>query len=114
MRYIIIITLFLSLVSCAKEIPFERSMKLENAPNKVNSENSFASNETIFSESSEFSYIGLTLDQAQTAARQRNEKFRVVKRDGVDLPVTLDFVYGRINAEILDGLVVSFSVEGAA
>ena len=114
MRYMMIITLFFSLVSCAKEIPLERLVKLEDAPNKGKSENSFASDETMFSESSEFSYIGLTLDQAQTAARQRNERFRVVKRDGVDLPVTLDFVYGRINAEIVDGLVVSFSVEGAA
>ena len=102
------------MVSCAKGIPLERSVKLDDAPYKFNSESSFASDETRLSESSEFSYIGLTLDQAQTAARQRNEKFRVVKRDGVDLPVTLDFVYGRINAEILDGLVVSFSVEGAA
>jgi hypothetical protein len=46
------------------------------------------------------------------AAGGRNERFRIVKRDSLDLPVTFDFVYGRINAELVDGVVVGFSVEG--
>eukprot|EP01132_Coremiostelium_polycephalum_P003105 gene3105-3883_t len=38
--------------------------------------------------------------------------YRVVKRDGVSLPVTLDYRVGRLNLEIQNGLVVAVHVEG--
>ncbi|MBL6708777.1 MAG: hypothetical protein ISP99_05495 [Pseudomonadales bacterium] len=60
------------------------------------------------------SYLGLTLDQAQVLAQKSRQSFRVVKRDGVDLQVTFDFIPGRINAEVVDGLVVAFAVEGSS
>ena len=60
----------------------------------------------------DFSYLGLTLEQARIAARERNRRFRVVKIDGMDLAVTYDFVPGRINAEVVDQVVVAFTVEG--
>jgi len=112
MRYIFIVTLFLSLVSYAKKIPAEKLVELKDVSNNVNSEKPPAGEVSRMKEFSGFSYIGLTLGQAQAAAGKRNDRFRVVKRDGIGLPVTLNFVYGRINAEMADGLVVSFSVEG--
>ena len=112
MHHILIVTLLVTLVACAKEVPPERVVEPQDVTHEVNSEKPRAGKEAPVKESSEFTYIGLTLDQAQAATGKRNDRFRVVKRDGVDLPVTFDFVYGRINAEIVDGLVVGFSVEG--
>ena len=61
-----------------------------------------------------YSYVGLTLDQARGLASERQHPFRVVKLDGVDLQVTYDFIPGRINAEVVAGVVVAFAVEGDA
>jgi hypothetical protein len=61
-----------------------------------------------------YSYVGLTLDQARGLASERQHPFRVVKLDGVDLQVTYDFIPGRINAEVVTGVVVAFAVEGDA
>ena len=55
-----------------------------------------------------FTYI----EQAIAAARKRRDKFRVIKQDGRDMPATLDFVIGLINAELVDGRMVGFTVEG--
>ena len=58
-------------------------------------------------------YIGLTTAQARELARSSGVSFRVIKIDGERLAVTLDFVCGRINAELEDGLVSSVKIEGA-
>ena len=91
MPHVLLVTFFAMLVACAKEGP--------------------AVSQPSLNESSAFTYIGLTLDQARTAARVKGEKFRVIKQDGRDFPVTLDFVLGRINAEVVGDRVVDFSVE---
>ena len=92
MRHVLLVTFFATLAACAKEGP--------------------AVLQTPLNESSAFTYIGLTLDQAKAAAWKRGDKFRVIKQDGRDMPATLDFVIGRINAELVGGSVVDFSVEG--
>ena len=58
-------------------------------------------------------YIGLSESQARDLARSRDIPFRVVTRDGLGQMVTFDFVRGRINADIRDGVVVAYAVEGA-
>ena len=114
MRHILFVVLLATLVACTKEVLSERIAESQGSAQEVNSGKPRAAEETPITEPSEFYYIGLTLDQAQEAAGERNDRFRVVKRDGVDLPVTFDFVYGRINTEVVDGMVVGFSVEGSS
>lgn len=58
-------------------------------------------------------YIGLSESQARDLAQSRDIPFRVVTRDGLGQMVTFDFVRGRINADIRDGVVVAYAVEGA-
>ena len=55
-------------------------------------------------------YVGLSESQARDLARDRETPFRVVTRDGVSLMVTFDFVRGRINADVVDGVVVAYVV----
>ncbi len=112
MRYILLVAILATLVACAREVHSERIAESQGAAYEINSGKRRAAKESQITESLEFSYIGLTLDQAEVAAGGRNERFRIVKRDSLDLPVTFDFVYGRINAELVDGVVVGFSVEG--
>jgi hypothetical protein len=114
MRHILFVVLLATLVACTKEVLSERIAESQGAAQEVNSGKLRTAEETPITESSKFYYIGLTLDQAQEAAGERNDRFRVVKRDGVDLAVTFDFVNGRINAEVVDGMVVGFSVEGGS
>ncbi len=56
-------------------------------------------------------YIGLTEDEAKSKARENWDIFRVIKRDGEDLLVTMDFRPWRINAVVKDSLVISISRE---
>ena len=112
MHHILVVIILATLVACAREVHSERIAESQGSAHAFNSGKRRAAEETQITESSEFSYIGLILDQAQVAAGERNERLRIVKRDGLDLPVTFDFVYGRINAELADGVVVGFSVEG--
>lgn len=58
-------------------------------------------------------YVGLTLSGAQILAKENNVPFRLVQEDGEFLPATMDYVIGRINASMQDGIVVSYSVEGS-
>ena len=58
-------------------------------------------------------YVGLSESQARDLARGCDTPFRVVTRDGVSQRVTFDFVRGRINADVRDGVVVTYTVEGA-
>ena len=59
-------------------------------------------------------YIGLTETEALDKAKQNNVPARVVERDDEMLPVTMDFVEGRLNFSVKDGLVTSIEVEGQA
>ena len=51
-------------------------------------------------------YIGLELAAAGEQADEEGRPWRVVKEDGEDLPVTLDFIENRLNFEVEDGEVV--------
>ena len=57
-------------------------------------------------------YVGLSESQARDLARGRDTPFRVVTSDGVSQMVTFDFIRGRINADVRDGIVVAYAVEG--
>lgn len=57
-------------------------------------------------------YIGLTVSQATDLALARGTRFRVVMQDGESLPVTMDYMVGRINATVNNGIVTSYTVEG--
>lgn len=57
-------------------------------------------------------YNGLTVEQAQALADSKNVKFRVAKQDGEEFGLTMDFILGRINAIVENGIVTSYNVEG--
>ena len=61
--------------------------------------------------SAELDFAWLTEDEASELASENGVPFRVTMRDGEMLPVTMDYVPGRINAQIEDGVVTSVSVE---
>ena len=112
-HFILILLSLCTLIACAKiEIPQPRQVGEKNSPHQVNSKTDPIILQSGKEETSRFKYIGLNLDQARATALLKNDRFRVVKTDGVELPVTLDFFYGRVNAELVDGLIVNFSVEG--
>jgi hypothetical protein len=58
-------------------------------------------------------YVGLTEAEAAALAEENGVPFRVVERDGEMLMVTEDWRPGRINAVVVDGVAVSYTVEGA-
>jgi len=55
--------------------------------------------------------IGMTTSEAEAYAATKEVDFRVGTIDGEAMPVTLDFRPGRITAEIMDGVVVDYTVE---
>ena len=57
------------------------------------------------------SYVGLSLDDATAQAAANNTVLRVVVQDGEALPVNFEYLVGRINATIDDGVVTSVEVE---
>lgn len=57
-------------------------------------------------------YIGLSEREALDQASRLNKTARVVSRDGEALPVTMDFMAGRLNLYIKDGKVLKVQVEG--
>lgn len=57
-------------------------------------------------------YIGLTEEAALEKAENEKKAARVVKRDGQDLPVTMDFSKGRLNFTVNNGKVEKVEVEG--
>lgn len=57
-------------------------------------------------------YVGLTTLQAREKAKRDGVPFRVIKENGMSLPTTLDYVLGRINAEVVNGIVMGYEVEG--
>jgi len=56
-------------------------------------------------------YVWLSLQEAKDFAKENNTVLRVVKLDGENLPVTMDYRPGRINAEVENNIVVDYSVE---
>lgn len=62
--------------------------------------------------SSSGDYIGLSERQAFTKAEDEGRTVRVVAREGESLPVTMDFVDGRLNLTIQNGVVHRVGVEG--
>jgi hypothetical protein len=57
-------------------------------------------------------YIGLAEADALAMANKANVPARVVERDGKALPVTMDYVFGRLNFSVKNGAVYKVSVEG--
>ena len=51
-------------------------------------------------------YIGLETQAAGDLAEDNDLPWRVVREDGEDLPVTMDFVENRLNFSVEDGKVV--------
>ena len=51
--------------------------------------------------------MGLTEDEATDAAEACGWILRVVRRDGEDLPATLDLRPNRVNVEVTDGEVTA-------
>lgn len=51
--------------------------------------------------------VGLDEDEATEAAEDRGWTVRVVRRDGEDLPATLDLRPNRVNVEVTDGVVTA-------
>ena len=57
-------------------------------------------------------YIGMNFTEAQALAKERGVPIRKVMEDGQPLPATADWRPGRINATVVNGVVVSYEVEG--
>lgn len=57
------------------------------------------------------SYEGLTEQDALDKARSQNTPARVIERDGVGLPTTMDFSEGRLNFSVRDGKVYKVDIE---
>jgi len=57
-------------------------------------------------------YVNLTEQAALDKAARERTPARVVERDGQALPVTMDFVEGRINLYVKDGKVYKIQIEG--
>ena len=57
-------------------------------------------------------YVGLTESAALEKASVASTPARVVERDGEQLPVTMDYVLGRLNFSVKEGVVYKVAVEG--
>ncbi len=56
-------------------------------------------------------YIGLSEQAALDKAKSENTPARVVKRDGEELPTTMDYAQGRLDLTISDGKVEKVDIE---
>lgn len=65
--------------------------------------------ESLSTKSTDETFIGLDEKAAQTLAKDQKLHFRVTKRDGTDLPATMDYRPDRINATIEDGKITATS-----
>jgi hypothetical protein len=61
----------------------------------------------------DINYVGMTEQMALDQAKEINVPARVVERDGESLPVTMDYVEGRLNLYVKNGIVYRLSIEGA-
>ncbi len=69
-------------------------------------------NHTQHVDASASEYIGLAEQAAVDKATRTRTPHRVVERDGMQLPVTMDFAPGRLNFYLKDGMVYKVQVEG--
>ena len=60
----------------------------------------------------ERAYLGKTLAEAQSLARQRGETIRVTEQDDIDMPPARDFVLGRVKVELKRGIITEVDLEG--
>ncbi len=60
----------------------------------------------------ERAYLGKTLAEAQSLARQRGETIRVTEQDDIDMPPARDFVLGRVKVELKRGIITEVDIEG--
>lgn len=51
-------------------------------------------------------YVGLDVEDAGALAEEQGRPWRIVKEDGEDRAVTLDYIDNRLNFEVEDGVVV--------
>lgn len=58
-------------------------------------------------------YIGMAEQTAIDQAKSASKIARVVERDGEALPMTMDYVPGRLNLYVKDGKVYKVEVEGS-
>lgn len=58
-------------------------------------------------DSTDNAFIGLNEEQAQSLAKARKLRFRVIMRDGKHLPATKDMRQDRVNATIVDGKITA-------
>ncbi len=56
-------------------------------------------------------YEGLAEQDALDKAKSQNTPARVIERDGVGLPATMDFSEGRLNFSVRDGKVYKVDIE---
>lgn len=56
-------------------------------------------------------YIGLSIEDARQLAEENGSILRVVKQDGEEYIVTLDYLPGRVNVEIKNNIVIDYSIE---
>ncbi len=56
-------------------------------------------------------YIGQSIQNAKDMAQYSGRPFRVVRNNGQPMPVTYDYRPGRINATVVNGVVVNYEVE---
>jgi hypothetical protein len=56
-------------------------------------------------------FVGLPLDEASALAETQGRQWRIGRRDGEDLPVTADFVPGRVTFAVEDDVVTAASIE---
>lgn len=61
----------------------------------------------------DISYVGMTEAAALSQAKETNVPARIVERDGESLPVTMDYVEGRLNLYVKNGIVYRLTVEGS-
>lgn len=60
----------------------------------------------------ETGYVGLSEQAARDKAETAGVRARVVERDGEPLPVTMDYVPGRLNLHVQNGEVYKVDIEG--
>jgi hypothetical protein len=59
-------------------------------------------------------FVGLNLDAATSFAEELGREWRIGREDGEDLPVTADFLDGRVTFTVEAGVVTAASIEEAA
>jgi hypothetical protein len=55
--------------------------------------------------------IGMPLDQAAALVEEAGQQWRVGREDGMDRPLTTDFVPGRVTFTVEDGVVTDATIE---